>query len=190
MTIDINLLPWREEQRGRRSRRFYLTLGLMALLGLGGGYAMSRYYAHQYEAQQQRNAHVRQETRQLDSALLELDELESVREQMLEQVEIFTNLQLGRAQTVHVFSDLVTSLVDGVRYTSLRRQGGNLSLSGLADNNRQVSDQLRGLDAAASLSEPSLSEVEAQEGGERRSFSLSVSQQMPESGSDATEESP
>lgn len=188
MTIDVNLLPWREEARGRRSRRFYLTLGLMALLGLGGGYATSRYYAYQYEAQQQRNAYIQEKIRQLDTALLEIDEIETARKQMLEQVEIFTSLQLGRAQTVHVFSDLVTSLVDGVRYTSLRRQEDNLSLSGLADNNRQVSDQLRGLDAAASLSEPSLSEVEAQEGGERRSFSLSVNQQMPEEGTAATED--
>lgn len=190
MTIEINLLPWRDEMRGRRSRRFYLTLALMALIGLGGGYAMSRYYAQQHEVQQQRNAYIQDQSRQLDSAIHEIDELEAIREQMLDQVEIFTSLQLGRAQTVHVFSDLVTSLVDGVRYTSLRRQGDNLSLSGLADNNRQVSDQLRGLAAAAALSEPSLSEVEALEAGERRSFSLSVSQRMPERGADATEETP
>ncbi|HSP56783.1 MAG TPA: PilN domain-containing protein [Halomonas sp.] len=190
MTIEINLLPWREEVRGRRSRRFYLTLGLMALLGLGGGYAVSHYYAQQHELQQQRNLYIQDQSRQLDAAIRDISEIEAIREQMLEQVEIFTSLQLGRAQTVHVFNDLVTSLVDGVRYTSLRRQEDRLSLSGLAANNRQVSDQLRGLDAAASLSEPSLSEVEAQEEGQRRSFSLSVSQHMPESGPDATEETP
>ncbi|RUA22147.1 hypothetical protein DSL92_07410 [Billgrantia gudaonensis] len=29
MSIEINLLPWREKQRARRSRRFYLALVLM-----------------------------------------------------------------------------------------------------------------------------------------------------------------
>ncbi|MFD2435371.1 PilN domain-containing protein [Modicisalibacter luteus] len=34
MTIDINLLPWREAQRERRNRRFLIILVLAALVGL------------------------------------------------------------------------------------------------------------------------------------------------------------
>ncbi|GHE22300.1 PilN domain-containing protein [Halomonas urumqiensis] len=182
MTIEINLLPWREELRARRSKRFYLALALVALLGLGGGYAMTWYYQQQHEAQLQRNAHVQAQSRELDEAIREISELEAIREEMLEQVQLFTELQLGRTQTVHVMSDLTTSLVEGVYYTQLNRQGDSLRLAGLAENNRQVSDQLRALAAAASFSEPVLSEVEAEgeaEGEPGRRFSLSMSQQLP-----------
>jgi type IV pilus assembly protein PilN len=179
MTIEINLLPWREERRARRSKRFFVTLGLAALLGLGGGYGLTWHYEQEAQAQQQRNAHIQAQSRQLDSAIREISELEATREQMLEQVRVFTELQMGRTQTVHVLSDLTSSLVDGVHYTQLTRQGDSLRLAGLAENNRQVSDQLRALAAAASFTEPVLSEVEAVGGGERRRFSLSMSQQLP-----------
>ncbi|MFO7649632.1 PilN domain-containing protein [Halomonas sp. 3H] len=181
MTIEINLLPWREELRARRSKRFYLALALAAVVGLGGGYGMTWYYEQEREAQQQRNAHIQAQSRQLDAAIREISELEAIREQMLEQVRIFTELQMGRTQTVHVFSDLTTSLVDGVHYTQLSRQGDSLRLAGLAEDNRQVSDQLRALAAAGSFTVPVLSEVEAEGGGERRRFSLSMSQRLPES---------
>ncbi|MDN3521396.1 PilN domain-containing protein [Halomonas ramblicola] len=179
MTIEINLLPWREELRARRSKRFYLSLALMALLGLGGGYGMTWYYEQEAEAQQRRNAHIEAQSRQLDSAIREISELEAIREQMLEQVRVFTELQLGRTQTVYVMNDLVTSLVEGVHYTQLNRQGDSLRLAGLAENNRQVSDQLRALAAAPTFTEPVLSEVEAEDDGEGRRFSLSMSQRMP-----------
>ncbi|WFM70818.1 PilN domain-containing protein [Halomonas sp. CKK8] len=186
MTIEINLLPWREEVRARRSKRFYLALALMALIGLGGGYGMTWYYEQRLSAQQERNEFVEAESRRLDAAIREISELEEIRQTMEAQVRVFTELQAGRAQTVHVFNDLVTSLVDGVHYTRLNRQGDNLQMAGVAENNRQVSDQLRALAAAASLTEPVLSEVEAEQEGELRHFSLSLGQRMPSASDDAS----
>lgn len=185
MTIEINLLPWREAMRARRSKRFYLSLTLMALIGLGGGYGMTWYYEQRLSAQQERNRFVEAESKQLDATIREISELEEIRQTMEAQVRVFTELQGGRGQTVHVFNDLVASLVDGVHYTRLNRQGDSLQMTGVAENNRQVSDQLRALDAAPSLTEPVLSEVEAEQGGELRHFSLSLSQRMPTAADDA-----
>ncbi len=179
MTVEINLLPWREAQRVRRTQRFHMALGLVAVLGLGAGYGMSWYFQQQAAAQQQRNAHIQAQSRQLDAAISELRRLEEVREQMLEQVEVFAALQSGRAQTVHVMGELTASLVDGVHYVRFERQGDALNLSGMAENNWQVADQLRELEATEVFSEPVLSEVEATGSGEQRRFSLSMSQQMP-----------
>ncbi|SDJ17497.1 PilN domain-containing protein [Billgrantia gudaonensis] len=176
MSIEINLLPWREKQRARRSRRFYLALVLMAGLGVGGGLGVTQFYQAELSAQQQRNAHVRESIAALDQDIRSITEYEAVRERMAGQLDVFAELQQGRSQTVAVFRDLTRSLVEGVHYTSMTRQGERLRLTGLAEADRQVSDQLRALAAAPSLAEPVLSEVESANGDQRR-FALSVTQQ-------------
>ncbi|WP_163558064.1 PilN domain-containing protein [Halomonas sp. NO4] len=175
MSIEINLLPWREKQRTRRSRRFYLALALMAALGVGGGLGITQFYQAEVVAQQQRNAHIREAMTALDQDIRSITEYETIRERMAGQLAVFGELQQGRSQTVAVLRDLTRSLEEGVHYTSLDRQGGRLRLTGLAETNRQVSDQLRALAAAPSLAEPVLSEVESTNGAERR-FALSVTQ--------------
>ncbi len=183
MTIEINLLPWREAQRQRRSKRFYLALALMALVGLGGGYGATWYYEQQLVAQQQRHDLIRQRTAELDRDIRTVSEYEERLATLKRRIEVLQQLQAERPQTVHVFNALAASLEEGVHYASLRRQGAQLRLTGLADDNRQVSAQLRALEASPVLDVPVLSEVEAEE-GERR-FDLSVGQHMPETASTA-----
>lgn len=179
MSIEINLLPWREQQRARRSRYFYLALILMALLGAAAGLGLTYYYDSAMEAQHERNAHIRQRMQELDGDIRSIGEYEAIRERMIGQVQVFSDLQQGRSQTVLVFRDLTLSLVDGVHYTQLSRQGDQLRLTGRAESNHQVSEQMRSLAAAPAFSEPVLSEVEAEDqGGAGRRFSLGATQLM------------
>lgn len=191
MTIEINLLPWREQARERRSKRFYLALAVSALAGLAAGGGASYHYQQQLAAQQQRSEHIRTEMRELDAAIRSIGEYEALREQMLERIEIFTRLQQGRALTVELFDQLAARLEEGVYYTRLARQGDTLRLTGLAENNRQVSDQLRALAEASVLEVPVLSEVEGDDEQRLRRFSLSVAQHGRSSvGSTQDEETP
>ncbi|WP_111412918.1 PilN domain-containing protein [Billgrantia lactosivorans] len=175
MTIEINLLAWREQRRARRSRRFYLALAVMALLGAAGGLGLTYHYDAALAAQRERNAHVEERMQQLDGDIRSIGEYEAIRERMIGQVQVFSDLQQGRSQTVRVFRDLTLSLVDGVHYTQMSRQGDQLRLTGRAESNHRVSEQMRALDGSPAFSEPVLSEVEA-DGGERRRFSLGVTQ--------------
>ncbi|XKE44969.1 PilN domain-containing protein [Halomonas organivorans] len=178
MTIEINLLPWREEQRQRRSKRFYVALALSAMVGLGGGYAMTWYYEQQLLAQQERHQLIRGRIAELDRDIRAVSQYEAQIETLKRRIEVFQRLQAERPQTVHVFNALAASLEDGVYYANLTRQGDRLRLTGLAEDNRRVSDQLRALEASAVFDVPVLSEVESSNG--QRRFDLSVDQHMPD----------
>lgn len=180
MTIEINLLPWREAQRERRSRRFLGVLALVALLGAGGGWGMALWYQQALEVQQQRNRHIQAQTQQLDRDIQAIRNYQGLRERMLTQIELIRELQFSRPQTVRVFNQLVTSLEEGVYYTRLSRQGDRLGLGGLAETNRQVSDQMRAIAAAEVFAIPTLSEVQTEGGGQRRRFDMSVVETLPE----------
>ncbi|MEQ6889314.1 PilN domain-containing protein [Halomonas sp. CS7] len=178
-TIEINLLPWREEVRARRSKRFATAIVLSALVGLGVGYGMTWYLDQRLDDQQQRQQLIKARTAELDRDIRAVSQYEEQIASLNRQIEVFETLQVGRPQTVHVFNALVDSLEEGVYYSSLSRQGDQLRLTGLAEDNRRVSDQLRQLEASPVFDVPVLSEVEAAE-NEMRRFNLSVNQHMPD----------
>ncbi|MDX1465746.1 MAG: PilN domain-containing protein [Halomonas sp.] len=178
-TIEINLLPWREEVRARRSKRFATAIVLSALVGLGGGYGVTWHYEQRLDDQQQREQLIKARTAELDRDIRAVSQYEEQIASLKRQIEVFESLQVGRPQTVHVFNALVDSLEEGVYYSSLSRQGDQLRLTGLAEDNRRVSDQLRQLEASPVFDVPVLSEVETAEDDMRR-FNLSVNQHMPD----------
>lgn len=187
MSIEINLLPWREDLRERRSRNFLGILALVALIGVGAGWGASQWYQHLLELQRQRIAHIEARTQQLDSDIQAILDYQTLREQMLTQIEVIRELQFSRPQTVRVFNQLAGSLEPGVYYTRLSRQADRLNLTGLAETNRQVSDQMRAIAAAKAFAIPVLSEVQVEEDGNRRRFDMSVDETLPIVRSDATD---
>lgn len=182
MTIEINLLPWREHLRERHRKRFYLALVLAALVGVAGGAGLTFLSQQQVVAQQQRNDRIQRQMARLESTIHSIGEYEEMREHMLERIEAFGRLQYGRTQTVHLFNHLAENLEPGVHYTHLSRQGDTVRLVGVAENNHQVSDQLRALAQGAVLGVPVLSEVETEMDQRYRRFSLSVVQLSPANG--------
>ena len=182
MNIDINLLPWREQQRERHQKCFFLSLAGAVLVAALGGLGMTYHYAAAEQAQQQRNAHILERMRELEGDIRLVDAHEVARGRMMERVQSFSALQQARLQTVRLLHALTQSLVDGVHYTELSRQGTQLHLVGLANSNHQVFEQMRALAAVPGVSEPALSEVEAAAGGERRRFSLGMTQFEPPRG--------
>lgn len=174
MSVEINLLPWRERQRERRRRDFGLALAGMALIGIAGGLGLTYHHASAAQSQQQRNAYIVEQIRQLEGDMRSLGEQVALRDQLLEQLQVLDELQQGRTQTVKVLRGLTESLLDGVHYVELRRQGDQLYLEGRAQNNRQIAEQLRALSTTPVFIDPVLAEVEAQDGEHR--FSLGMTQ--------------
>ncbi|WP_227369020.1 PilN domain-containing protein [Halomonas sp. M20] len=179
MSIEINLLPWREAQREARSRRFVLGIMLMALLGSGGGWGLAQFHQQALETQQQRNRFIEARVQRLDQDIVAIHDYQMLREDMLAQIELIRGLQFSRPQTVRVFNQLVTSLQEGVHYSALSRDENRLRFTGRADTNRQVSDQLRAIAASEVFGIPQLAEVQTEEGGTGRRFDLSVEEILP-----------
>src|SRR5690554_5943522 len=159
MSIEINLLPWRAQQREQRRRHFYLALAGMALMGIAGGLGLTWHYAVVMQSQQQRNTYLVEQGQQLQDDMRSLTELTLLRDQLVAQLQHFDELQQGRSQTIEVLRGLTESLVDGVHYVELSRQGDQLSLTGRAQSNRQVAEQLRALAITPAFFEPVLAEV-------------------------------
>ncbi|GHC28976.1 hypothetical protein GCM10010082_23200 [Kushneria pakistanensis] len=173
--IDINLLPWREQARERRTRRFHLWLLFSALLGLGIGFLCQQYQQYQLGHINTDIAYIQQRTDALEHDITQGRTLDEKRHQMQERIELIRQLQFSRSQTVALFQALTDTLGEGVTYDRVMRHDGQLDISGLATTNRQVSDQMRALSSAPVLGEPLLLDVRAEsERSNQRRFNLQV----------------
>src|SRR5690606_37859644 len=97
-------------------------------------------------------------------------------------------LQADRSQIVHLIDELVRTIPEGVRVTSIERNGAQLILDGVTQSNARVSSYMRNLQASGWIKNPDLKIIEA--AGRDRSmpyqFTLSVTLTKP--GADDSED--
>ncbi|KPC35776.1 Type 4 fimbrial bioproteinis protein PilN [Pseudomonas syringae pv. cilantro] len=178
----INLLPWREELREERKKRFLTVLVGVLVLSVSILFLIDRYVSNSIEHQMARNAYLQTQIAQLDIRIKEISDLKARRKQLLERMKIIQDLQGNRPVTGRVFDQLARTLPDGVYYSQVKMTSKLIAISGAAESNNRVSDLMRNLEASEWLEAPSLTEVKATTAGavdQANVFQLTVRQTQP-----------
>ena len=186
----INLLPWRAERRKLRQKEFASMLGLAAVLALLVSFLIVMYFNGQLEGQQNRNTYLRDEITKVDQQILEIDELDKKKANLLARKQVIEQLQASRSQMVHLFDQLVRTIPEGVRLTSIKQSGQTLTLDGLAQSNARVSSYMRNLEESGWMSNPDLTVIETKgdDKGLPNQFSLKVTLKSPNQPGDESAE--
>jgi type IV pilus assembly protein PilN len=178
----INLLPWREQQREERKKRFLIALVGVLVAGIGAILLADQYLSSAISHQNARNQFIKTEIVQLDARIKEIGELKARRKQLLERMKIIQDLQGNRPIIGRIFDQLARTLPDGVYFSQVKMTDRLISIAGAAESNNRVSDLLRNLDASDWLEAPSLTEVKANTAGavdQSNTFQLTVRQTQP-----------
>lgn len=157
----INLLPWRAERRKQRQKQFYTLLGTVAIAAILAVFGVKMYYDSLIQAQQARNSYLQSEIKQVDEKIKEIEELDRKRADLLQRKQVIEQLQASRSQMVHLFDELVRTIPEGVRLTSIKQAGSLLTLEGVTQSNARVSSYIRALEGSGWMSNPDLSIIEA-----------------------------
>jgi type IV pilus assembly protein PilN len=182
MATTINLLPWRAERRRQRQREFYTMLFAAAFAALLVGAVWYEWMDMRVSDQEARNGYLRSEIKQLEGKLTEIKDLETTKSKLLARKQIIEQLQASRSQMVHLFDQLVRTIPDGVRLSSLKQTGEQLVLQGVAQGNGDVSAYIRNLDASPWMRFLDLqkTEVKGNDKRNRYEFGLTVKMHSPE----------
>ncbi|MHB8951261.1 MAG: PilN domain-containing protein [Rhodoferax sp.] len=160
--ILINLLPHREAARKRRKDAFNVSLGLAALTGglLAGAVFLA--FQSQISAQQGRNQMLQTEIKRFDAQIKDIAGLESEITALRARQQAVEDLQADRNLPVHLLTELVKQLPDGVYIVSMRQDNQTVTLQGVAQSNERVSELLRNLgNNTPWFSKPELIEIVA-----------------------------
>lgn len=143
--ILINLLPHREAARKQRKDIFNWSLGAAALVGglIAGGIFL--WYQTQISIQQGKNQLLGREIKVLEGQIKDIAGLEAEIAGLRARQQAVEDLQADRNQPVHLLTELVKQLPDGVYIASMRQTNQEVTLQGTAQSNERVSELLRNL---------------------------------------------
>lgn len=160
--ILINLLPHREAARKRQRDLFNVSLGLSALVGaLLAGLIFLGYQA-QITTQLEKNQLLQGEIKRFDAQIKEIAGLDAEIAALRARQQAVEDLQADRNIPVHLLTELVKQLPDGVYLTSMRQDNQTVTLQGDAQSNERVSELLRNLGSRTPwFSRPELVEIVA-----------------------------
>ncbi|MFL1516471.1 MULTISPECIES: PilN domain-containing protein [Pseudomonas] len=178
----INLLPWREELREERRKRFLLVLIGVVVGSIGLVLITDQVIGNSINRQLARNDYLGKQIAVVDERIKQISELKARRQQLVERMRIIQDLQGNRQISGRIFDQLARTLPDGVYFTEVKMDGKTLSVTGAAESNNKVSELMRNLDASDWFDAPSLTEVKATTAGQldqANVFQLTVRQTQP-----------
>jgi len=177
----INLLPWREELRQEQKKQFLIMLVMTCVLAAAIVGLIHFQMQSKIDYQLTRNRFMTAEIGKLDEEIKEISELQKVRRSLIERMEVIQDLQGSRPSIVHLFTEIVSTVPNGVYLETLAQTGSNLLITGEAESNARVSTYMRNLSASEWLKDPNLTVIEIEDKTVNRisSFTLTVKQTSP-----------
>ncbi len=143
--ILINLLPHREAARKRRRDVFNVSLGASALLGGVIAGAVFLWYQAAISVQQNTNQILETEIKKLEGQIKDIAGLEAEIAALRARQQAVEDLQSDRNLPVHLLTELVNQLPDGVYISKMVQTDQLVVLNGVAQSNERVSELLRNL---------------------------------------------
>jgi type IV pilus assembly protein PilN len=160
--ILINLLPHREAARKRRVELFNVSLGMAFLVGGLMAGLVFLWYQAQMTDQQGKNQILQSEIAKFDVQIKDIAGLEAEITALRARQQAVEDLQADRNLPVHLLTELVKQLPDGVYISNMRQENQSVTLQGVAQSNERVSELLRNLgNNTPWFSKPELVEIVA-----------------------------
>jgi len=190
--ILINLLPHRELARKRAKSAYNVMLIFAAVVGvLLAGLIYLGYEAAIVE-QNARNTFLKIENNKLDEQIKDVDALQGEIAALKARQQAVESLQSNRNLPVHMLNEAVKQLPQGVYLSSIKQDGQNVLLTGMAQSQERVSELLHNLSGSSSqwLTHPELVEIQSaqvtlDQHDQRRGYSFTVRTELPGSSASA-----
>ncbi len=186
----INLLPWREELRQEKQKQFITLLALIVIFAAAIVGLIHFQMEAKVDYQKSRNRYLTQEISKLDAEIAEIRDLQKTRKSLIERMEVIQDLQGSRPSIVHLFTELVTTVPNGVYLKTLNQTNNNLKVTGEAESNARVSSYMRNLNDSEWLKDPNLDVIEIEDKKVTRisAFILTVKQTSPNAAAEDEDE--
>lgn len=181
MAIQFNLLPWREERRAKKAKLNKTVLVVAVILGVVVGLGYYGWEKVRLDDHNQALNHITQKNKSLEPKLREKRELDKLKETLNQQIDAIEALQADRASVTHMLEELSAANSQELFLTEFSLQDGKVNITGIAENDSQISDLMKRLRASQWYQEPQLLEIVSmpKQGEEVKRFRISSNLLLP-----------
>ena len=144
----INLLPWRDELREQRKKKFVAFCVGVAALGVASVFSGWVYFDQKLDDQEQANQLIVSTNQNQDALLKSLDGLQERRNAIIERMKLIQGLQGQRPITVRLVDELVRVTPPTMYLSKFTRTGDKFTIEGKAESPNTVAELLRNLEAS------------------------------------------
>ncbi|MGI1679168.1 MAG: PilN domain-containing protein [Cellvibrionaceae bacterium] len=180
---NINLLPWRDEERQEKKKEFFTILIGFCILGLVCGYTWVSSVQGSIDNQSSRNQLLQSEIAKLEDQVKEIEELKKRKAELLDRMKVIQDLQYTRPVIVHYFDEIVKAVPKGIYLTELSRKGDQLSIVGAAESLNRISSLMRNFEESEWFEGASMSTIDElsdkDSGIQEQKFKMTVNAAVP-----------
>lgn len=142
---EINLLPWREELRIKKRKKFLAILVASGLSGLFAVVVVWSVLAYQLEDQEQANQLISSSNQHLEDKLSKIKGLEVQRNAVIERISLIQAVQGLRPVSVRLLDEFVRVTPANMYLVRISRVANQITIEGRADHPDTVAILLRRL---------------------------------------------
>lgn len=157
----INLLPWREDRKRYRNRRFYAVLSMASMVAGMGILAIHLSIQYVINQQEDRNNYVQREISAQGGKIAQVKKLKKEKESLMAHMGVIQLLEAKRPYIVNLFDSIARSVPEGIYLTEVTRSGNEILISGVTVSNSRVSIFMRNLERLGWLANASLGQITA-----------------------------
>jgi len=176
--MQINLLPWREEARQIKKMQLMVSLGLSCLISLFILLLFHIHYSTAFSRQNALNAMLSAAINEEQSKLNEMSNAESEAGSTEVQLKFIIDLYNENYRAVRLLNDLVSLVSTTISITELKRSGSQITLSGMAKSEDDVTELMKNIAKSPYFNQPALLSINSGKNSDEnaKNFSLMFEQ--------------
>lgn len=177
--IRINLLPVKKTRKQRQLASHLWFLGGVLVVAALVAWGLLWHLSGQIKTKEERIAQQRQELRQLQKKIGEVNRYKELKAQLDAKLDVLKRLRAQRQGPVRLLDALCDALPEKVWLTSFEEAGGKVRLQGIGINEDSVAEFMRRLDASPEYEQVELqvTRQKSQAGLKLQEFSLTCRMQ-------------
>lgn len=176
--MQINLLPWREEERRNKKITFLFSIGIAILLAIFLLIILHIIFQQLISYQEQRNKYLQAIIDRENSNIVQINKKKQEIATIVDELNFIISLRDSSYDAVRGLDALANIVPDGVAFTSIARDGKQFEIVGKAKSDLEVTQFMGNIKKSTIFQQPVLTNISSHTtpAGEERQFDIKVEQ--------------